>query len=120
MSVKNNKQRWELHEKQYVEITTQNRVAFRYSSNHGKVYYGVSLTPRMFSNFCDIISCDELKENSTIYVYGNLFISLKRGNVKLYMCSIGANKPNRYFLFKPTTWKRYVHEIHRYVIDSLN
>ena len=113
--------RWELDVNQYVEISSRNRVAFRYCSNNSRAYRGVSLTQDQFQCLCNIITCNELKENTVKRKLGDkLWITLNYNGAVVICSQIEPDyQVNRFFHFMPAIWTKYISEIHNHVIDAL-
>lgn len=114
-----NKYRWRLNDKQYIEISNRNRVAFRCQSSNPKAYRGVSLTPFAFECLCKYIALGNQNNKKAVCLDKNIWLRYCCGDIFLSSQLFSNNAMGQFFQFKPNMWKQYVDEYHKDVHNAL-
>ena len=117
-NVKDIKYRWNLNDKQYIEISRRNRVAFRFISSNLKQYRGVSLTPKAFDCLCNILSSDNIEHDGSCHDQ-KLWIIKRFNSVFLCHQEHANSTMYQFFRFIPSMWNKYIDEYHNLVAKAL-
>ena len=113
------KHRWNLTDKQYIEISNRNRVAFRCQSNNPRAYRGISLTPIAFECLCKYIESGNQNSKNPICLDKNVWVKRICNEIFLSSQVYSYGAMGQFFRFKPNMWKQYVDEYHDNVHKAL-
>jgi len=111
--------RWHLTNKQYIEISNRNRVAFRYQSDNARAYRGVSLTPFAFESLCEYISLHYQNNSEAMCLDKNLWLKCRDNDIFLASQPYLNCNMNQFFRFTHDMWMEYINKHHEDIHKAL-
>ena len=112
--------RWQLNDKQFVEISTRKRVAFRHCAKCTSTYRGISLTLDEFKNFDNVIMDKNFIPKSSIPLGlgKSVWFCCGKSCIKLYS-GPNENTYHRFFRFNSVSYDKYMKDVHNKIKQKL-